>query len=77
MKCCWFCGDTEDLTNHHAKHIRGKRVKAGIIILCRDCHTWVHNIDKAIKACKRGQMNEKVFLRTVTAFAENTELKGK
>jgi len=72
MKCCWFCGDTENLTEHHAKHHLGKRVKKGIIVLCRDCHNWVHIMDRGIKACKREQMSEKVFLRTVTAFAEGT-----
>lgn len=76
-KYCWFCGDTENLTDHHTKHRHGHRLKEGIIILCRDCHDWVHHIDRAIKACKRGQMSSSVFLRTVSAFSTNANLGGK
>ena len=50
--CCKKCGSKDDLECHHLNYdCLGKETEKDIIVLCKECHKFVHeyNIDYRIK----------------------------
>jgi len=54
-KVCYCCGRTKEITIHHLRdiHIKtksGKGMFNGYILLCRDCHDFVEEINNKHKS---------------------------
>lgn len=54
-KVCYCCGRTDNITIHHLRdiHIKTKSGKGkfnGYILLCRDCHDFVEEINNKHKS---------------------------
>ena len=38
---CWFCGNTDNLENHHVRYVDDL---SEVIVACRSCHKKLHTI---------------------------------
>ena len=44
LKECELCGATTNLCRHHKDKVRSNNTKENIIVVCRHCHSKLHNL---------------------------------